>query len=84
MVLLLGPLAFLLAFKFILDTSFLGALLLGIVAVFGYLCMAKFIGGGFSEKEDDSAYLHKTPPALICMARPASDVLNPSAGHVGV
>jgi len=46
--LLLVPLAFLLSFKFVLDTSFLGAFFLGILAVAGYFAMAHFIGGGVS------------------------------------
>ena len=53
--LVLWPLAYLFAFKFILDTSFFGALLLGIVAVTGYFLMAKFIGGGFSSNPTPEA-----------------------------
>ena len=46
--LLLAPLAFLLSFKFVLGTSFLGAVLLGIVALLGYAAMVHFVGGGLS------------------------------------
>lgn len=44
-VLLLAPLAFLLSFKYILGTSFLGSVLLAIVAGLGYAAMGHFIGG---------------------------------------
>ncbi len=46
--LLLVPLAFLLAFKFILGTSMLGALGLALVALAGYAIMVHFIGAGVS------------------------------------
>ena len=45
--LLLGPVAFLLAFKYLLGTSFPGAIGLAIVAIAGYAAMLYFIGGGF-------------------------------------
>jgi len=65
--LIIAPLSFLLAFKFILDTSFFGALMLGIVAVIGYFLMAKFIGGGFSvnENPDASALRHSAKAAVV-------------------
>jgi hypothetical protein len=46
--LLLAPLAFLLSFKFVLGTSFLGSVLLPIVAIAGYAAMVHFIGSGFT------------------------------------
>jgi len=45
-VFLLAPLAFLLSFKYILGTSFLGSILLAIVAGLGYAAMGYFVGGG--------------------------------------
>jgi hypothetical protein len=45
---LLIPMAFLLSFKYILNTSFLGSLILGILAVAFYFAMAHLIGGGVS------------------------------------
>jgi hypothetical protein len=45
--LLLGPIAFLLAFKYVLGTSFLGAIGLAVVAVLVYAAMVHFIGAGF-------------------------------------
>lgn len=53
--LIIAPISFLLAFKFILETTFFGALMLGIVSVIGYFLMAKFIGGGFSVNESGQA-----------------------------
>jgi hypothetical protein len=44
---LLAPLSFLLAFKFILGTSMLGATGLAVVALAGSAVMAHFIGAGF-------------------------------------
>jgi hypothetical protein len=44
--LLLIPLSFLLAFKYILGTSFLGAIGLAIVAILGYVAMLHFLGSG--------------------------------------
>jgi hypothetical protein len=46
--LLLAPLAFLLAFKYVLGTSFLGAIGSAVVAVLGYMTMVHFIGSGVS------------------------------------
>ena len=43
---ILAPLGFLLAFKYILGTSFPGAVLLAILAVLGYVAMGYFFGGG--------------------------------------
>ncbi len=65
--LVIAPLSFLFAFKFILDTSFFGALMLGIVAVIGYFLMAKFIGGGFSvnENADPTALRHTAKPSVV-------------------
>jgi hypothetical protein len=66
--LLIAPLSFLFAFKFILDTSFFGALLLCIVAVIGYFLMGKFIGGGFSVNEEKTAYQKLNRPALVLVS----------------
>ncbi len=46
--LLLAPLAFLLAFKYVLGTSFFGAIGLAVVALLGYVAMVHFIGSGVS------------------------------------
>jgi hypothetical protein len=46
--LLLIPLAFLLAFKFVLGTSFPGAIGLALLALLGYAAMIHFIGSGIS------------------------------------
>jgi hypothetical protein len=46
--LLLMPLAFLLAFKFILGTSLLGAIGIAIITVLGYAAMIHFIGSGLA------------------------------------
>lgn len=46
-VLLLTPVGFLLSFKYILGTSFLGAVLLAILAALGYAAMGYFIMGSF-------------------------------------
>ncbi len=46
--LILAPLAFLLAFKFILGTSFLGSIGLALVALLGYAAMMHFLGSGIS------------------------------------
>lgn len=45
---LVAPIAFLLAFKFVLDTSLLGAVILGVLALAGYFAMAELLGGGIS------------------------------------
>ena len=45
---LLAPLAFLLAFKYVLGTSFFGAIGLAVVALLGYVAMVHFIGSGVS------------------------------------
>jgi hypothetical protein len=50
--LLLAPLAFLLSFKFVLGTSFLGSVLLAIVAIAGYAAMVHFVGAGLSVTGD--------------------------------
>jgi hypothetical protein len=42
----LAPIAFLLAFKYVLGTSLPGAIVLAIVAILGYAAMLHFIGGG--------------------------------------
>jgi len=44
--LLLAPLSFLLAFKFVLGTSFLGAIGLALLALVGYAAMFHFLGPG--------------------------------------
>jgi hypothetical protein len=46
--LLLAPLAFLLAFKYVLGTSFLGAIALAVLALLGYVAMVHFFGSGIS------------------------------------
>ena len=46
LVFLLAPLAYLLAFKYILGTSFFGSVLLAILAGLGYAAVGYFIGGG--------------------------------------
>ena len=45
---LLVPLSFLLSFKFVLDTSFFGAIILSIIAATGFTIMIHFFGGGLS------------------------------------
>jgi hypothetical protein len=45
---LLAPLVFLLYFKYILGTSFLGSVLLAVLAGLGYAALGYFSGGGFS------------------------------------
>jgi hypothetical protein len=44
----LAPLAFLLAFKYVLGTSLLGSLGIAIITVAGYAAMVHFIGAGFT------------------------------------
>jgi hypothetical protein len=46
--LLLAPLAFLLAFKYVLGTSLLGSIGIAIIAVAGYAAMVHFIGAAFT------------------------------------
>jgi hypothetical protein len=46
--LLLAPLAFLLAFKYILGTSLLGSIGIAIITIAGYAAMVHFIGAAFS------------------------------------
>jgi hypothetical protein len=46
--LLLAPLAFLLAFKYILGTSLLGSVGIAIITIAGYAAMVHFIGAAFS------------------------------------
>lgn len=41
---LLAPLSFLVAFKYVLDTSMFGALVLGVLAVAGYFFLGKVVG----------------------------------------
>lgn len=62
--LLISPLSFLFSFKFILDMSLLGALMLCIVAAFGGFMMVKFIGGEFSVKDSPSAQVAMTRLAI--------------------
>jgi hypothetical protein len=45
---ILAPVAYLLAFKFILDTSILGSIVLSLLALAGYAAMIKMFGAGFS------------------------------------
>lgn len=72
---LIVPLSFLCAFKFILDMSFFGALMLGIISLVGYFLMAKFIGGGFSVKEDVNDQPKPEQPVVFLEA--------PSCGYIG-
>lgn len=44
--LFLVPVAILLCFKLVLDTSFMGAVALAVVAIAGYVAMAHLLGGG--------------------------------------
>jgi hypothetical protein len=44
--LLLAPVSFLLAFKFVLGTSFMGAVVLAVLSLAGYAAIAHFFGGG--------------------------------------
>jgi hypothetical protein len=44
--LILIPLSFLLAFKYVLGTSFLGAVGLAVIAILGYVAMLHFLGSG--------------------------------------
>jgi hypothetical protein len=46
--LLIVPVAFLLAFKFILGTSLFGAIGIAVITVAGYAAMIHFIGAGFT------------------------------------
>jgi hypothetical protein len=46
--LLLVPIAFLLAFKFILGTSLFGAIGIAVITVLGYAAMIHFIGSGIA------------------------------------
>jgi hypothetical protein len=46
--LLLAPIAFLLAFKYILGTSLLGSLGIAVITVAGYAAMVHFIGAAFT------------------------------------
>src|ERR1039457_3701340 len=80
-VFLIAPLSFLCAFKFILDMSFVGALILCIVALVGYALMGKFIGGGFSVKDDPSVQFEMERPVLPVVL--ASEYQTPSARTIG-
>ncbi len=46
--LLLAPLSYLMAFKFVLGTSFLGAIGLALIALLGYAAMIHFFGLGLA------------------------------------
>ncbi len=46
--LLLVPLSLLLAFKWVLGTSFLGAIALALIALAGYAAMIHFLGAGYT------------------------------------
>lgn len=48
LVFLIIPLAFLLSFKYVLGTSFLGSILLAMIALLGYAAMMHFLGGGLN------------------------------------
>jgi len=45
---LLAPLSFLLAFKFVLGTSIFGSIMMALLALAGYAAMVHFIGAGFN------------------------------------
>jgi hypothetical protein len=45
---LIAPLAFIASFRFVLGTSFFGALCLALLALLFYALMVHFVGGGFS------------------------------------
>jgi hypothetical protein len=62
---ILAPVSYLLSFKFILGTSFAGAFLLGILSLFGYFLMAKFIGGGFSMHEEPKEKIETQASSLV-------------------
>lgn len=47
-VLLLAPLSFLLSIKYILGTSFPGAVIVAMLAAAGYVALVHFVGGGLS------------------------------------
>lgn len=51
----LAPLAFLLAFQFVLGTSFLGSVLLAVLAGLGYVALAYF-GGGMGLREAGTVF----------------------------
>jgi len=53
--LLLAPLSFLLAFKYVLGTSFVGAVVLAVLSLAGYTAMLHFIGGGFNASSGGAA-----------------------------
>jgi hypothetical protein len=44
--LFLGPIAFLVAFKYVVGTSYAGAIVLAVLAIAGYAAMLHFLGGG--------------------------------------
>ena len=46
--LLLAPVSFLLAFKYVLGTSIIGAVVLAVLSLAGYAAMLHFLGGGFN------------------------------------
>lgn len=54
---ILAPLVFLLSFKYILGTSFLGSILLAIVAGLGYAAMGHFMGGGSFDGTGTGVYV---------------------------
>lgn len=53
--LLLAPLSFLLAFKYVLGTSFVGAVVLAVLSLAGYAAMLHFVGGGFNASSGTAA-----------------------------
>ncbi len=55
--LLLSPICFFLSFKIFLGTSFLGAIVLGILALFGYALMVHVLGSGFDVPRSESGYV---------------------------
>jgi hypothetical protein len=58
----LAPLSFLLAFRFVLGTSFLGTILLALLAAGGYAALLYFIGGGVSSTRDSAKPLVTCQP----------------------
>jgi hypothetical protein len=61
--------------------SFVGALILCIVALVGYALMGKFIGGGFSVKDEPSVQFEMERPVLPVVL--ASEYQTPSARTIG-
>jgi hypothetical protein len=59
---LLAPIAYLLAFKFILGTSLFGGMILGILSLTGYALMGKFMGGEPPRKNETTTRFESVMP----------------------